>query len=312
MSLTCLFPGQGSQKVGMLGELAARYPQVEDTFAQASAVVGIELWRLAQEGPPEQLNQTRMAQLTLLASEISIWRIYCEHGGMTPAYVAGHSFGEYSALVAAQALEFEAAVCLVSRRGELMQQAAAGTEGGMAAILKMEDERIGEICVQVSQEALVEAVNYNAPGQVVISGLRTGVQKALEICQSEGGRGIPLDVTVPAHSSMMRTVDAEFTQALEETEFRSPQIPVVNNVDVRMESEPARLRDALRRQLHSPVRWREGILSLIAEGVGEFLEMGPGKVLTGLNRRIDRSVQTHCIEDSETLNQVLEEQKNAG
>ncbi len=311
MSIACLFPGQGSQRVGMLCEMAEAHSSVGNTFAEASELLGEDLWQLAQEGPPEVLNQTRNAQLTLLATEISVWRLYCAQGGARPDYVAGHSFGEYAALVAAEALTFSDAVHLVRQRGELMQQAAAECDGGMAAILKLEASRVIEICAQVASDTLVEAVNFNAPGQVVISGLKDGVAKACELCQEEGGRSIMLEVTVPAHSKVMRAVDEVFTQALQEIEFHSPQIPLVNNVDVRVETGPQQLREALRRQLHSAVRWEEGILTMIKHGVDRFLEMGPGKVLSGLNRRIDREAVSLCIENPQTLQQALEEQSDA-
>ena len=294
--------------MGMLTGLADAHPIVGETFAEASELLGEDLWQLVQEGPPEVLNRTRNAQLTLLAAETSVWRVYRAQGGVSPEYVAGHSFGEYAALVAAEALDFADAVRLVRRRGELMQQAAADCDGGMAAVLKLEAASIIAICARVASEIPVEAVNFNAPGQVVISGFKDGVAKACELCQKEGGRTIMLDVTVPAHSSIMRTVDEAFMQALQDTEFHSPRIPLVNNVDVRIESEPQKLRDALRRQLHSAVRWEEGILTMLKKGVDQFLEIGPGKVLSGLNRRIERTGKSLCIENPETLQQALEEQ----
>ena len=314
MTFACVFPGQGAQKVGMMGDLAAAHPQVEETFAEASEALGEDLWKLADEGPAEQLNQTRNAQPVLLAAEISIWRLWQQREGPSPAYLAGHSFGEYAALVAAGALEFSSAVPLVRRRGDLMQQAAGEGIGSMAAVLGLGDAQVREICAQTSSsDAVVEAANFNAPGQVVLSGHRAAVERATEACREAGARrAMLLDVSVPAHSSLMQEAVNHYAEALEAAEFASPEIPVINNVDVQAETDPACIRDALERQLYSPVRWAESILWMTKQGVNLQIEMGPGKILTGLGRRIDKSLRGLCLETPDNLNQALEETADAG
>ena len=298
----------------MMADLAEAYPVVAETFAEASEALGEDLWKLADQGPPGQLNQTRNAQPVLLAAEISIWRIWRQLGGPAPACLAGHSFGEYSALVAAGALEFSRAVPLVRRRGDLMQKAVGEGVGSMAAVLGLEDAQVREICARMSSpDAVVEPANFNAPGQVVLSGHRPAVERAAEACREAGARrAVLLEVSVPAHSSLMRAAVDDYSEALEAAEFASPEIPVVNNVDVRAESDPARIRDALGRQLCSPVRWTESILWMTERGVDLQIEMGPGKILTGLGRRISKSVRGLCLETSENLAQALEEVADAG
>ena len=298
----------------MMADLAEAHPQVEETFAEASEALGEDLWKLADEGPAEQLNQTCNAQPVLLAAEVSIWRIWQQRGGPPPACLAGHSFGEYSALVAAGALEFSSAVPLVRRRGDLMQHAAGEGVGSMAAVLGLEDEQVREICAQMSSsDAVVEAANFNAPGQVVLSGHRPAVERAAEACREAGARrALLLDVSVPAHSSLMRVAVDSYADALEATEFANPKIPVVNNVDVRAETDPDRIRDALQRQLYSPVRWAESILWMTKQDVDLQIEMGPGKILTGLARRIDKSMRGLCLEAPGDLEQALREVEDAG
>ena len=305
----CVFPGQGAQKPGMMSALAEGFPLVAETFAEAADSLGEDLWGLAESGPAETLNETRNAQPVLLASQVAIWRICQQQGGPAPAYLAGHSFGEYSALVAAGVLEFAAAVPLVRRRGELMQQATGQGVGSMAAVLGLEDGEVRDICARISEPgAVVEAANFNAPGQVVLSGHRPAVEQAVEACREGGARrAMLLDVSVPAHSSLMRAAVADYAQALGEANFSTPAIPVVNNVDVAIESEPARIRDALSRQLHSPVRWTESILWLAQQQVRLQVEMGPGRILTGLARRIDKSMQGLCVETPEDLEMALKE-----
>ena len=313
MNFSCVFPGQGAQKVGMMADLAEVYPQVEETFVEASEAVGEDLWRLAAEGPAERLNQTRNTQPVLLAAEISIWKIWQERGGARPAYLAGHSFGEYSALVAAGSLEFSSAVSLVRCRGDLMMQAVEEGVGSMAAVLGLEDDQVREICMRLSMpDAVVEAANFNSPGQVVLSGHRVAVEQAVEACREAGARrAMLLDVSVPAHSSLMHPTVDRYLGALEAVEFLPPEIPVINNVDVLAEATPERIRDALKRQLYSPVRWTESILWLAGQGVGAQVEMGPGKVLTGLLRRISKSMRGLSLETPDDVDQALKETQNA-
>ena len=314
MAFACVFPGQGAQKVGMMASLAEAHPEIEETFAEASEALGEDLWELVSVGPDEQLNQTRNSQPVLLAAEISIWRVWRQHGGPLPAYLAGHSFGEYSALVAAGALEFSSAAPLVRLRGDLMQQAVETGVGSMAAVLGLEDGAVRDVCAQISSpDAVVETANFNAPGQVVLSGHRSAVEKATEACQEAGARrAMLLDVSVPAHSSLMRPAVDHYAEALEAVEFTRPEISVVNNVDVSVETAPERIRDALKRQLYSPVRWTESILWMAEHGVDIQIEMGPGKILTGLSRRISKSVRGLCLESPDSLEQALGEIGNAG
>lgn len=298
----------------MMASLAEAYPEIEATFAEASETLGEDLWKLVNEGPAAQLDQTRNAQPVLLATEISIWRVWRQHGGPLPTYLAGHSFGEYSALVAAGSLEFSSAAPLVRLRGDLMQQAVEADVGSMAAVLGLEDAEVREICTQISSpDAVVETANFNAPGQVVLSGHRSAVEKAMEACREAGARrAVLLDVSVPAHSSLMRPAVDRYAEALEAVEFTRPEISVVNNVDVSVETAPARIRDALKRQLYSPVRWTESILWMAERGVDVQVEMGPGKILTGLSRRIRKSMRGLCLESPDSLEHALGEVGNAG
>ena len=308
MKFCCVFPGQGAQAVGMMAALAERYSEVEQTFAEASATLGEDLWQLVSEGPADRLGQTCNTQPALLASEIAIWRIWQARGGARPDWLAGHSFGEYTALVVAGALPFSDALALVRRRGELMMQAVPAGVGSMAAVLGLEDERIREICTRLSTpDAVVEAANFNAPGQVVLSGYRAAVEQAVAACQEAGARrAMVLDVSVPAHCSLMEPIVEEYAEALKSAPFATPEIPVINNVDVRSETEPQRIRDALRRQLVAPVRWTESIRWFAGQGMAAQLETGPGKILTGLLKRIHRTATGYALETPEGLEQALE------
>lgn len=314
MTFACVFPGQGAQKVGMMDRLAKAHPEIEETFAEASEALGEDLWGLASEGPAEQLNQTRNSQPVLLAAEISIWRVWRRQGGPLPACLAGHSFGEYSAWVAAGALAFSSAAPLVRLRGDLMQQAVDAGVGSMAAVLGLEDAEVRDVCARISSPgAVVETANFNAPGQVVLSGHRAAVERAAEACREAGARrALLLEVSVPAHSSLMRPAVDRYAEALEAVAITRPEIPVVNNVDVRAETAPARIRDALKRQLYSPVRWTESILWMAERGVDLQIEMGPGKILTGLSRRISQSMRGLCLDAPDSLEQALGEVGHAG
>ena len=311
MSYAGLFPGQGAQSVGMLAELIAAAPELAQTLAEASAALGEDLARLAAEGPPERLSQTRNTQPVLLALEVGLWRVWRARGAPAPAYLAGHSFGEYAALVAAGALRLADAVPLVRRRGELMQDAAA--DGGMAAVLGLADAQAERLCAEASTASeCVQVANYNAPGQVVLSGHRRAVRRAGDACRQAGARRVlELAVSVPAHSALMRPAHEAFRAALEATPFAAPRIAVVNNVDTRVETEPARIRDALARQLHSPVRWSRGVQWLARQGVSIMAELGPGRILAGLNRRIDRDLRSLCIDTPEALDAACKEVRDA-
>ena len=264
--------------------------------------------RLIAEGPAEELDRTRNAQPALLAAEVAVWRVWRARGGPEPDWLAGHSFGEYPAWVAAGALSLADAARLARRRGELMQAAVAEGEGSMAAVLGLDDAAAEAVCARLcAPGAWVGVANYNAPGQVVLSGHRAAVARAAEACREAGARRVvELAVSVPAHSALMEPAAEEFRAALAAAEFRPPRLPVVNNVDNRVETAPARIRDALGRQLHAPVRWRGGIAWMAAQGVDVCVEFGPGKILSGLNRRIDRGLASLCVDGPAGLDAALE------
>ena len=291
-----VFPGQGSQTVGMLAEVAGEYPVVEQTFAAASEVLGYDLWALVQQGPAEQLNETQRTQPALLAASVALYRVLEQAGVAAPEWMAGHSLGEYSALVCAGALDFKAAVKLVAQRGEFMQTAVPAGVGAMSAIIGLDDELVEKACAQAAENEVVAAVNYNSPGQVVIAGNKAAVERAGEACLAAGAkRALPLPVSVPSHCQLMQPAAEQLAVELGKLTFGTPQVPVVNNVDVQAPREADQIRDALVRQLYSPVRWTETIRYLVAQGVTEIYEIGPGKVLTGLNKRIDKSIAGDAV-----------------
>lgn len=306
--LAFVFPGQGSQSVGMLAELARVSPKVQETFAEASEVLRFNLWQLVQEGPEEALNQTVNTQPALLAAGVALWRVWCERTHVRPAWMAGHSLGEFSALVCAESLSFLDAVRLVAERGRLMQRAVPEGKGGMAAILGLEDHIVVRLCHEVAAtDGLVAAANFNAPGQVVIAGEAAAVAKACEKAKAHGAkRAVMLSVSVPSHCLLMQPAAAEFSQLLATIPLRPPKIPVVHNVDVGTHSSAEMIRALLTEQLYSPVRWSDTICFLRDQGVKDFVECGPGKVLTGLNKRIVPELRTWPLFDPETLENVLE------
>ncbi|WP_411358489.1 ACP S-malonyltransferase [Pseudidiomarina salilacus] len=291
-----VFPGQGSQAVGMLADVAAVYPQVEATFAEASAVLGYDLWELVQAGPAEKLNETHRTQPALLAASVALYRVLEAQGVVAPEWMAGHSLGEYSALVCSGCMEFTDAVALVAKRGEFMQQAVPAGVGAMAAIIGLDDALVEEACAAAAGDQVVSAVNYNSPGQVVIAGHAEAVQRAGDACKERGAkRALPLPVSVPSHCALMQPAAQQLAVELGKITLRTPNIPVVNNVDVKEERDSDAIRDALVRQLYSPVRWTETVQHLVKQGVTEVYEIGPGKVLTGLNKRIDKSLEGDAV-----------------
>ena len=305
-SLGFIFPGQGSQAVGMLAELAKAFPSVEETFAEASAVLAYDLWHLVQQGPAEELNRTDRTQPAMLAAGVAVWRVWNEKGGATPALMAGHSLGEYTALVCAGALDFADAVRLVTERGRFMQEAVPAGEGAMAAILGLDDQAVRAICQDAAGGEVLAAVNFNSPGQVVIAGHAAAVERAIAAAKAAGAkRALPLPVSVPSHCPLMAPAAERLAKLLETVELRSPQIPVINNVDVVAEDDPQRIKEALVRQLYNPVRWVEVIQAMAARGVDTVVECGPGKVLAGLNRRIDRAMKALPVFDPATLETAL-------
>lgn len=291
-----VFPGQGSQTVGMLAEVAEHYPVVEQTFAEASAVLGYDLWALVQNGPAEQLNETQRTQPALLTASVALYRVLEQAGVAAPEWMAGHSLGEYSALVCAGALDFKDAVKLVAMRGEFMQTAVPAGVGAMAAIIGLDDALVEQACTETAGDDVVSAVNYNSPGQVVIAGHKDAVDRAGKACLEAGAkRALPLPVSVPSHCALMHPAAEQLAVELGKITLNSPQVPVVNNVDVAHPRAADEIRDALVRQLYSPVRWTETITFLVAQGVTEIFEIGPGKVLTGLNKRIDKSINGDAV-----------------
>lgn len=304
--LAIVFPGQGSQSVGMLADLYQSYPLVQDTFNEASAALGYDLWALIANGPEEQLNETQRTQPALLTASVAVWRLWQQQGGATPAYFAGHSLGEYSALVCAGVLSLADAVKLVEKRGQYMQQAVPAGTGAMAAIIGLDDAAIAKACADAAQGEVVAPVNYNSPGQVVIAGHKAAVERAGEACKAAGAkRALPLPVSVPSHCALMRPAADQLATDLAALNFQQPAIPVVNNVDVQIASNGDAIKDALIRQLYSPVRWTETIEYFAAHGVTEVLELGAGKVLSGLIKRINKELNTSSITDSAALSAAL-------
>jgi len=306
MSIGMVFPGQGSQSVGMLADLAQAYPVVKATFAQASQVLGYDLWALCQEGPEDQLNQTQRTQPALLAAGVAVWRVWQERGGAQPIAMAGHSLGEYSALVCAESIGFAEAVALVARRGELMQEAVPVGVGAMAAILNLDDEAVAGVCVDAAQGDVVQAVNFNAPGQIVIAGHKAAVDRAIVLATERGARrALLLSVSVPSHCRLMEAPARKLADELEKIEVKRPRISVLHNVDGQIRQDPAAIRDALVKQLHNPVRWVETYQGLVRQGAKAIIEAGPGKVLAGLGKRIEKETSIVPVFDTASLDQGL-------
>lgn len=301
-SVAFVFPGQGSQSLGMLGSVAAQYPQVLETFAEASAALGYDLWALTQQGPEEQLNQTDKTQPAILTASVALWRLWLAQGGVRPAFVAGHSLGEYSALVAAGCLSLADAVRLVERRGQLMQEAVPAGEGAMAAILGLEDADVLAACEASAGGEVVSAVNFNAPGQVVIAGSSAAVARAIEACKAKGAkRAMALPVSVPSHCALMRPAAERFAEAVEAVAWQAPNLPLVQNVSAAVAADLDTLKRDLLAQLYSPVRWVESVVALAGHGVTELVECGPGKVLSGLNKRCVKGLNTHNLDTPEAF-----------
>ena len=301
MSIAFVFPGQGSQQVGMMDGYADDRV-VRGTFDEASAILGEDLWQLAAEGPAEAQNLTRNTQPLLLTASVGIWRAWLAAGGAAPGYLAGHSLGEYTALVAAGALAFRDAVPLVRFRADAMQDAVAAGIGAMAAVVGGDDEAIAKACAEAAEGEVVEPVNYNAPGQIVIAGHRAAVERAMKAAKAHGAkRAMLLPVSAPFHSSLLAPAAARLAGRLADVAFAVPSIPVVHNVDVGRHDDAAAIRDALARQAASPVRWTETLRFLVANGVTSVVECGPGRVLAGLARRVDDSLATYSLTDAAAL-----------
>lgn len=304
--LALVFPGQGSQSVGMLAELHAEFATVRDTFAEASAALGYDLWALIANGPDTELNETHRTQPALLTASVAVYRVWLEQGGATPAYLAGHSLGEYSALVCAGVFTLSDAVKLVEKRGQYMQLAVPTGTGAMSAIIGLDDALIAKACAEAAQGEVVSPVNFNSPGQVVIAGNKAAVERANELCKAAGAkRALPLPVSVPSHCALMKPAADKLADDLNSISFHTAVIPVVNNVDVIAAADAAAIKDALVRQLYSPVRWTESIEFLAAQGVDTVIELGAGKVLSGLIKRINKELNTASVTDVASLKDAL-------
>jgi len=302
MKLAFVFPGQGSQSVGMLKGYEA-LATVRDTFTEASDILKLDLWRLVSEGPAEELNLTLNTQPAMLAAGVALYRAWVAENGIKPALMAGHSLGEYTALVAAGALAFHDALPLVRFRAEAMQQAVAEGVGGMAAILGLDDDSVRAVCAEAAAGEVLEAVNFNSPGQVVIAGHKTAVERGMELAKARGAkRALPLPVSVPSHCALMRPAAEALARYLQAVRLDAPAIPVLHNADVAAYAVESRIKDALARQLYSPVRWVETIQEFSRQGVTHLAECGPGKVLAGLNKRIDAAMQVFALTDADALN----------
>jgi [acyl-carrier-protein] S-malonyltransferase len=304
--LALVFPGQGSQSVGMLADLYAEYAIVRDTFAESSAALGYDLWSLVANGPESDLNETHRTQPALLTASVAIWRLWCQQGGAKPDYLAGHSLGEYSALVCAGVLSLGVAVQLVEKRGQYMQSAVPAGTGAMSAIIGLDDALIAKACEDAAQGEVVSPVNFNSPGQVVIAGNKAAVERANELCKAAGAkRALPLPVSVPSHCALMKPAAEQLAADLTALNFSTPNFLVVNNVDVAVAVDDEAMKDALVRQLYSPVRWTETIEWLSAQGVTQVVEIGAGKVLNGLVKRINRDLEVSSVNDLASLQAAL-------
>ena len=306
MSLAFIFPGQGSQSVGMLKDLSENFSEVVETFKEASDALGYDLWSLVQDGPVDKLNSTDVTQPAMLASGVATWRVWQAKGGAMPVMMAGHSLGEYTALVCAGSLDFVDAVKLVSQRGQFMMQSVPAGTGAMAAVLGMDDEAVRKVCLEAANGEVLEAVNYNSPGQVVVAGNKSAVERVCILAKEQGAkRALELPVSVPSHCALMKPAAEQLAEVLSGVSFNTPSIPVINNVDVIAAESEADIRDALKRQLFSPVRWVETIEKMTADGADQFNECGPGKVLVGLNKRINKALTSTALLDTATVEAAL-------
>lgn len=306
MKAAIVFPGQGSQSVGMLGEWARDNEIIQRVFADASEALGYDLWDVVQNGPEERLNSTEVTQPAMLTAGVAAWSSWLAAGGSGPAMMAGHSLGEYTALVCAGAIGFQDAVQVVAERGRLMQAAVPAGEGAMAAILGLDDEVVIDLCAKAAEGEVVEAVNFNSPGQVVISGQAGAVDRAVAQASEAGAkRALKLAVSVPSHSSLMQDAAQKLGEKLAAIEIGAPRIPVLHNVNAASFDDPGAIREALVSQLHKPVQWVKTVNTMREAGVDTLIEMGPGKVLAGLTRRIDRSLNAYPVFDDPTMEKAL-------
>jgi [acyl-carrier-protein] S-malonyltransferase len=307
-NLAFVFPGQGSQSIGMLSEMSEVFPVVKETFEQASDALGFDLWAMVQQGAVEDLNQTHNTQPAMLAAGVAMWRVWGQQGTMTPEIIAGHSLGEYTALVCSNAIRFEDGITLVAERGRLMQEAVPVGIGAMAAIIGLVDDVVINVCADSAANEVVSAVNFNAPGQVVIAGHDAAVERAMVAAKEAGAkRALKLPVSVPSHCQLMESAAEKLAEKLQGIDVDKPQIALVHNVDVAIHDSADQIRNALKEQLFKPVRWVESIQSIHEQGAIDFVECGPGKVLMGLNKRIVKNANHMTMYDPSTLDKVLEQ-----
>ncbi|PIE23787.1 MAG: [acyl-carrier-protein] S-malonyltransferase [Neptuniibacter caesariensis] len=305
-TLAFVFPGQGSQQVGMLSGLAETHPVIQETFAEASEVLGYDLWDLVQNGPEEDLNQTDKTQPALLTAGVALWRLWQAQGGAKPTLVAGHSLGEYTALVCAGAIKFTDGVNLVKLRGEFMQQAVPAGTGAMAAILGLADDAIEKACLDAEQGDVVSPVNYNCPGQIVIAGQKEAVNRAIDNCKAAGAkRAILLPVSVPSHCALMKPAADKMAAELARIEVQLPEINIVQNTTAAVPASVDELKDNLLAQLYSPVLWTKSVQHMVEQGIESTVECGPGKVLSGLNKKIHKPLSVAAINDAAGLEKAL-------
>jgi len=307
MTLAFVFPGQGSQSIGMLDQLATEYPLVQETFSEASEVLGYDMWKLVSSGPEAALNQTERTQPAMLAAGMAVWRVWQSLTNIQPDYLAGHSLGEYTALVASGAISFSSAIKLVELRGQYMQQAVPEGQGAMAAILGLDDEAVKMVCQQAAGNEVVEAVNFNSPGQVVIAGNVDAVIKATELAKEQGAkRALLLPVSVPSHCALMTPAAEKLSETLADIPIHQTRIPVIHNVSVTPAQDDAAIRVSLAQQLHNPVRWVETVQWFSNQGVDKLVECGPGKVLAGLTKRIDKTIMGLPVFDQSSLEKAVQ------
>jgi [acyl-carrier-protein] S-malonyltransferase len=305
-NLAFVFPGQGSQKIGMLAELAEQNPIIEKTFNEASEVLGYDMWQLIQQGAQEDINLTQRTQPILLTCSVAIWRLWNQKQGALPSQMAGHSLGEWSALVCANVIDFADGLKIVEARGKFMQQAVPVGQGAMAAIIGLDDQAILEACTEASALGVVDAVNFNAPGQVVIAGSNEAVGRAMEICKDAGAkRALPLPVSAPFHTSLMKPAADNLADMVKAVTFRSPEVPIMHNVHAQNEQDPQAIKALMLEQIYSPVKWVDCVKQLKQSGVSTLVECGPGKVLSGLAKRIDRELTSVATESAADFDAAL-------
>lgn len=309
--LAFVFPGQGSQSVGMMAEIAEIYPDIKDTFAQASEVLGLDLWAMVTDGPVEDLNQTQHTQPAMLAAGVALWKVWSATSDIRPAYMAGHSLGEYTALVCSGALDFADAIALVAARGRFMQEAVPAGVGAMAAVLGLTDEQVIQVCAEAAQGEVCSAVNFNSPGQVVIAGNTAAIDRAMLAAKEAGAkRALKLPVSVPSHCALMQPAADKLYTKMQDILFVEPGVTLLHNADVSEHKDAEGIRQVLKQQLFMPVRWVDTVNSMTEQGVTTFVEMGPGKVLMGLNKRIVKAADHFTVYSPDTLNSLLERYSN--